>query len=150
MPRISSSEYLMRRLLLRAAWLDHPVLFTILPPNKQWEVHAYFRPSQDLGDEELLECRRITNKTNPGLAQQASRSYARLVDLFHRIDSLAKGDDITFNQIFMQLIPAVQLPKQKQRLKVAVLVKPEPNLRLLARALIALDGEIQAKLSKAA
>ncbi|WAC90165.1 hypothetical protein [Mycobacterium sp. Aquia_213] len=77
-------------------------------------MHRFYQPASDLTESELLVHRRAVKVADPSLPQRAGRAYAR----FSRGDTMLVGGN--------------------QGIIVRSVVRPEPDLRLLVKAAIAI------------
>ncbi len=124
-PRLSNQQYLERHHGLRQFWLHDQSKFGCLTVSQQWDLHAYFVPSKDVTDEELLEHRQVTTKEQPSLPHQAGKAFAALT---------GRGPQT--------YAPDVSGPGP-HRLHVSAVANPELDTDALARALLQLVRERQ-------
>jgi|SRR5579871_6602408 len=75
MPRLNNERYYQRHCWLRQLWLNHERRFSVLRPSEQWDIHAYYRPSEKLTKKELIKHRRKVSKEHPALPHRASKAY---------------------------------------------------------------------------
>jgi hypothetical protein len=54
MPRLTNDRYYQCHQLLRQLWLKHEGRFGLLMPSQQWDVHDYYRPSEEIDQLELI------------------------------------------------------------------------------------------------
>jgi hypothetical protein len=126
MPRLSNTEYLHMRQFLRDHWRSNQALFSTLSPNDQWLLHAYFRPSEALTNQALLQHRADITEKRPGLPQQAGRAYAKFCA---QAAALARTRA-------KQPVPASTRHRGAYNLSVQSVVRPEPDVQKLVKALI--------------
>lgn len=122
MPRLKKHHYVARHRWLRRLWLEHEARFGVLSPAEQWDVHAYYKPSYDLSESELLKHRRSITSERPTLPARASKVFKVLVDPTADPSRAAM----------------VQTSESGRRIRVTGVVRPEPDLEQLARALLML------------
>lgn len=60
MPRLNNQRYYQRHLLLRKIWQQQQPRFALLSHQQQWDIHAYYKPSEQLADAELVKHRQIS------------------------------------------------------------------------------------------
>jgi hypothetical protein len=78
MPRLTIKQYLEQRARLRASWQRRKAEpFASLSAGDQLYLYAYFAPTQEFTDEELLDHRSTITERYPALPQQAGRAYRR-------------------------------------------------------------------------
>jgi hypothetical protein len=128
-PRLSNAEYLKRHQVLKRAWFEFEGRhFAYLSSREQWDLHAYYQPSKDLTDEELLEHRRKIAKDELSLPARAGKAWANLV----------AGRDTGATRSF----------DGKRWITLRAIVKPEIDVKLLSRALVELaKQEAQAEVA---
>jgi hypothetical protein len=78
MPRLSDRQYLKAYRQLRRFWLHDSSIFSYLSSAEQWQSHAFFQPSHELTDQELLGHRVTITGERPSLPHQAGRALAKL------------------------------------------------------------------------
>ncbi len=122
MPRLSNQQYLQRHHVLRELWLNNQPQFARVGVSQQWELHAYFLPSKDLTDKELLEHRQAITKEDRSLPHKAGKAFAAL-------RSPRK--------------PRSRSDMQSHQLGVYAVAKPELDMHQLTEALLALVREIK-------
>lgn len=113
MPRLTNANFLKIHSQLRLFWLHDQVQFAELTPAEQWNLRAYFQPAKDLTDQQLLVHRKVVTWHRPTLPHQAGKALA----------NLWRGPSMS---------------SIGQRLAVLGVVRPEPDIHKLARALKAL------------
>jgi hypothetical protein len=122
MPRLTHDTYTDQRERLCEVWNFIEREFALLKPHEQWDLHRFYAISEDMTDAELRLHRRLVKQVDPSLPQRAGRAYAKL----------QRGD---WSQ-------AVTVSMTKGRtLTVRSIVKPKPDPRQYARALIQLSME---------
>lgn len=119
-------------------WQRYPSAFAILTPKAQWEVHDFYQPSKELTKEQLLAHRRQISRERPSLPAAAGKHFDILNDYFRSDRELPKTE------------PSLDRSESAQgagnrQVRVRALVRPEPNLKLLASALVDLAIELNAK-----
>lgn len=116
MPRLTPSTYLIHHQQLKTVWETHQYWFAALSPNDQWALHQFYKPSVNLTATELLAHRRAVTAADPSLPHRAGRAYAKLShgERSRAIAGTASSRAITVRSV----------------------VRPEPDLRLLAKVYI--------------
>lgn len=74
MPRLTDKQYLEYRKFLRRLWLHRQEAYSYLTPTQQWQIHDYFRPSEELTTEQLLQHRKDIAAKRPSLPHQVGRT----------------------------------------------------------------------------
>jgi hypothetical protein len=74
MSRLSNTAYLRFRAYLHAVWESRRPAFSLISTADQYDLHQYFRPSEDLTPAEQLEHRRVVSREQPSLPQRAGRA----------------------------------------------------------------------------
>ena len=126
MPRFTNKEYLQRHEVARRIWQQYRGKFGDLSVNQQWDLHDFYRPSEELTAEALIEHRRRVSRERPSLAALANKAYKILVD--------------PNPPTAVSVTPAAAVGS-KRAIRVRAIVRPTPDLRKLARALIELAEE---------
>jgi hypothetical protein len=122
MPRLNNDRYIRRHRWLRQLWLQQLTAFSWLRPNQQWDIHDYYRPSEELTREQLLEDRQEIARKRPGLAQRASKALL----------------------ILAGRAPSPKLPVSKagkRQIMVRALVRPQIDIERLARAFVSMANQ---------
>ncbi|HEY4963492.1 MAG TPA: hypothetical protein VIH90_02230 [Candidatus Saccharimonadales bacterium] len=133
MPRLTNQEYLQRHLTLQVLWKDYKIVFGIVSPNAQWNLHRYYQTKLDLQDSELLARRKSLQQAEPSLAQRAGKTFRRIDVVARYALEESKGDTIAFSRSIMGLTPARTV--SKRRIRISAVLKQEPDLIALTRAL---------------
>jgi hypothetical protein len=132
MPRLTNRHYLEIHYHIRSVWLDNPHPLTALSPKEQWDIHRYFMPDEGLSDDDLLTHRRRVTQFEPKTPQRAGRAYAHLLRAIKEEQ---------------EFLPVLRPPRKKYQrveageLTVRAVMRPVPDAKLLARALIDLAME---------
>jgi hypothetical protein len=106
--------------------------YAYLTSTEQWQLHDYFQPSKYLADTELLEHRKKISKERPSLPHQAGRALAKLERHAARL-AVQHAKPAALSQ------PVQHQRRGKDRvITVRSVVRPEPDLKLLARAIVML------------
>ena len=143
MPRLSSALYYERYRFLRTAWLEFDSLYTVLLVHQQWELHAYYQPSKPLTKTELLEHRKVISQQQPALAAKAGKHFDLLYRCFRMAYAAAAGDEKKFRRSITRLSRQRVLDgKGDRRVRVRALANPEPDIKMLARALVRLAEQL--------
>lgn len=109
---------------LRQLWLDHQDVFSYLSPERQWQLHDYFKPDKDFSDGELLEHYLQAAKERPDLPAQACEALAEL-------QHILRGGKPAFEPVS---VPNEKYGKRQGRLTVRALVRPEIDYDKIALA----------------
>jgi hypothetical protein len=118
-----------RHQLLREVWLDDRSRFGGLTVNQEWDLHAYYVPSKELTDGELLQHRSAVTNERPSLPSKASKPYQALM--------AGTAHAVSYG-------PVITKAKLKgYRLVVRGVARPEPDFKKVAQALLELAREQQ-------
>jgi hypothetical protein len=130
MSRLTARQYLKAHDQLRRLWLRDPALFAEISPTDQWLLHDFFKPDRDLTDLELLGHRDVITQQRPSLPHQAGRSLNRFWDATARVavKRVARAK--------APAAPAERVRQADRQLVVKSLVKPEIDVKKLARAFL--------------
>jgi len=129
MPRLTNQRYVDIHHLLRRDWLENPALYAYLTPNEQWVLHDFFQPYKALTDAELVKHRQSVSRQAPSLPHRAGRALRR----FERT-----GEAIDRWRAQAIVRPAATNHKRLDlsSIKVWALVRPEIDVKMLAKACI--------------
>lgn len=105
MPRVTPSTHYQRYTFLRAAWLEFPKLYVLLPLEAQWQVHEFYQPSQEFTQDELTAHIKALSETKPALVHQVGKHFRLLETVFTVISEQL---DITKEDGYRMLGAAVQ------------------------------------------
>jgi hypothetical protein len=136
MSRLSNQLYFERYQFLMTMWLEVRDLYTVLWPNEQWELHAFYQPLKELSEAEFVEHRTSIQKMEPGLASKAGRHFKVLYESYRVAFAYSEGDEQRFRGAISQMSrqrPRHETPGKRQ-VSVRLLVHPEPDLKMLASA----------------
>ncbi len=78
MPRISNSIYLERHKFLAHAWEHYQVLFSVLRPTEQRELHCFYATTKSLDRLDPLRHRKAVTKSDPSLPHRTGKSFVRV------------------------------------------------------------------------
>lgn len=138
MPRLTAKRYLYARDQLRRFWLTDEGLYAELTPTEQWQLHDYFQPGKDWPAEQLLKHRAQITKERPSLPHQAGRALSKFQERVAQVALLrVRGAK--------RPIAAGRPSRGERHLEVKAVVRPEPDLKKLSRALIAVALERQVR-----
>lgn len=151
MPRLTIKDYLAHRRLLIEEWFDRDaVAFDDVPLQAQHDLHDFYAPTELFSDAEALKHRAVVAKAFPSLPQKAGRA----------LQTLLLGRELRAQRL-VAAREATHLPSKRttksRGVRIAAVVRPKPDLRLLAKAIVELsvsdaDGsllrELQARAEK--
>ena len=105
-------------------------MFAEISPTDQLLLHDYFKPDKGWSDLELLQHKEKVTKEHPSLPHQAGRALSRFWDVTTQLAMrrVAKAK--------APVAPAKRLPQSQRRITVKPLVKPEIDVKKLARAYV--------------
>lgn len=87
MPRLTNQSYLLQCHQDRDHWHDESKnAFFLLTPAEQWALFAYFAPSEQHTDDELIIHREDISFLDSSLPQRAGRALSRLRAVSKRIE----------------------------------------------------------------
>jgi len=127
-PRLSPNDYLKAYKHLRYLWLNQSNVYSYLRPTEQWQLHKFFRPSEELSKEELLQHRKDITIKNPSLPHQAGKALKEFDQVMH---SKVKARGVTG-------LKTQAIVRGNRSVQVRSLVRPQIDIPRLARALIEL------------
>jgi hypothetical protein len=125
--RITLESHYRRRSLLVLLWNEAPRIYGLLSPAHQWELHRFYQPDRMVDFDEFALHIAALKRTEPSLVNRVGKHFAKLESFY-----LASGTELS-------KLRGGQYPlaRTKRRVVAAGIVRPEPNLRMLARALLA-------------
>ena len=130
MPRLTDKQYLKYRKFLRRLWLRHQNAYSHLTPTQQWQIHAYFRPDEELTTEQLLAHRKDITTQQPSLPHQAGRAIKEFGQMLRgKAKSRATVTSSTNKR------------GQTSTIRVRSIARPKIDTRRLAKALIELENQ---------
>ena len=131
MPRLTSKDYLAQRRLLIKEWCERDAIaFGEVPLQGQHDLHDFYAPTEPLSDADALEHRVAMAKAFPSLPQKAGRALQALLlgrEVHRQRMADRKAVSATLNR-----------PPRGRGVYIAAVARQEPDLRLLAKALIGL------------
>jgi hypothetical protein len=152
MPRLSNDQYLFRHDFLYRLWTDERLLFRLLTPTQQRNLHRYYLPAMEVSDDHLLAHRRQLDRDQPSLGIRAGKSFALLQQDFngacdtYGLDAVIAGCAIP---AFMsqRKVESGRMTLRKgcngpRQVSVSSLMLPEPDIDLLAKALLRLAEQL--------
>lgn len=120
MPRLTHATYCHQRQMLRRVWDERSELYGRLSSREQQALHRFFIPTIEASDAELRKHRKDVTAENPSLPHRAGRAYSRM----------ERGEQS----------PQMRQPVRKGRhIYVEPVLRPEPDLRLLSKAVIMIE-----------
>lgn len=140
MPRLTNQRYLDLALM----WRTDDFTYGTLSPNEQWDLHAYFVPYKSLTEAELLEHRKRISKEQPSLPQRAGRAAEHFKRNYYKVREARRREAQEALERTAARAAAGKksnyrtAPKPKGPLKVYALVNPEIDVKMLAKACIAI------------
>lgn len=79
MPRVSQYHHYQRHLELRELWLKQRRAYGTLTIEHQLEVHRFYRPSEDLDQDELIQHIKSVRAQEHSLPNRVGKHYRRLL-----------------------------------------------------------------------
>jgi hypothetical protein len=140
MPRLTDQHHLQTHRQLKRFWEHAKSAYGHLTPTEQWQLHDFYQPSKDLTDIELLKHRNEITIKRPSLPQQAGRALAKLYAA--AAYGAARGVRL---RATATIKPAKRTIHRVRAVQVYGVVKPEPDLKKLARALVQIAIDMQNK-----
>jgi hypothetical protein len=131
MPRLTDRQYLKYRKFLRRLWLNREAAYSNLSPTQQGQIHSYFRPSEELTNEQLLQHRKDITTKYPSLPHQVGRTIKEFGQILR---GKAKVRATTKPY-------ANATGKGTRRIRVQGIRRPKTDLPRLARALIEMERQ---------
>lgn len=117
MPRLNTPTYLNHHHQLKELWLIDQSAFSYLSPSDQLALHKYFQFASEMTQAELIAHRRNVHALDPSLPHRAGRAYAKLL----------RGEEAQ--------VPYTEV-SDGRRISVRPVMRPEPDLHMLAKACI--------------
>lgn len=159
MPRINSTEQYRRHDVLKMIWRDHPKLYGILPAHQQWRLHRYYQPTINCNQIELDEHRSAATTIEPSLAHEAGKSFRQLERLYRIAIEFSQHTGAPLDDCLNAVIQHVVLRRSKVVLPgttatnprviyVVGVTRPEPDAKLLTKALRQLACDVSEKKSR--
>jgi hypothetical protein len=84
MPRLTSNDYLAIRNQLILLWKNNQSRLGTVSGSDQSALHSFFRPADQLADDEALAHRARITEAHPSLPQRAGRAYRHLQNPVHQ------------------------------------------------------------------
>ncbi len=136
MPRITYISFWERHDTLKHAWEICQTLFAVIPHAQQLDVHQYYRPTEDLTDEQLREHWKTIGTQDKSLPNRASKAFLRMKRIYGRAFDNAHGDVQTFNRLLYAVSrDSVMKPPKRNQVPVMGVARPQPDVQKLAMAL---------------
>ena len=120
-PRLTNQSYLQQRTHLRECWIGRRALYGKLTASQQWDLHAFFRPTEDFTDDEAIAHRVHLSKVRPSMPHRAGKAYR------------------AFEEVERAAVPARAGTRSRTSDKVIhvrSVVRPEPDFAKLVRGLM--------------
>jgi hypothetical protein len=146
MPRITINQQYRRYSLLRLLWIDAPKIYSLLRPAQQWELHEFYQSSRHVDFDEFELHISNLQTSSPSLCSRAGKHFRVLETAYLKLRSqgVDLSDQIAFSQALTpRLIESgtatigqvkSNRTTKPRHISVTSVARPEPNLRLLARA----------------
>ena len=131
-------QYLRIHKRLRRFWFRAKSVYSYLTPNEQWQLHDFYRPSEELSDEQLTVHRVEITKARPALPHQAVRALEKL-------DAAAANWALkAVRPREPALSPARRKGsgRRKHNLVIRSIVRPKIDIKKLSRAIILLAEDL--------
>jgi len=123
MPRLTDQTYLSNYDALRDGYLRGGQSFIRLDPHEQWALFGFYQHHEWHSRKELLSYRREISRLNPSLPQRAGKAFQHWQQLRNEA-----------------VVTPTQVQPAKRRnstdFSLAFQVRPEPDVKLLAHAII--------------
>lgn len=131
MPHLDDDTYWERRLLLCSDWATGGPALSRLTPTKQWLLHAFYLPSKPLRRSAVAEHRRRIVTRDRDLPRRASVAFQEFLDAQEAVDH----DRRTAPPVSPRRGPT-RGRRGRDETRLRNLVRPEPDAKLLAQALL--------------
>ena len=138
MPRQPDKQYLKIHKRLKRFWFKAQRVYSYLTSNEQWQLHDYYRPSEDLSEDQLITHRAEITKARPALPHQAARALEKL-------DAAAANWALkAVRPREPALSPARRKGsgRRKHNLVIRSIVRPKIDIKKLSRAIILLAEDM--------
>jgi hypothetical protein len=152
MPRVTSLEHYRRYQFLHTAWSGFSILYTLFPIEQQWQIHDFYQPSKDLTQDELLIHITRLKETRPALVNQVGKHVRLMMKVFHNVSkdlNVSEADQtMALSAVIRQVAPApissvtASSSKDRGRLSVRAVARPEIDMKKLTRAFVMLAEEM--------
>lgn len=131
MPRLTTQDYLTHRRLLIEEWFEHDAnAFAEVPFQAQHDLHDFYAPTEPLSDAEALKHRTAMTEAYPALPQKAGRAFQTLLAVRERKAQRVVRTDVPR--------AAPRGDARTRGVRIAAVVRPTPDVPLLAKALLRL------------
>jgi hypothetical protein len=109
----------------------------VFPFDQQRDVHAYYQPTQDLSDAELLIYRRVITKEQPSLPARASKAFSQMERSYVWASKRAEGSDTKLRKLIGEMALHTSSSSAGGRhVATAAVVNPNFDTQRLARILV--------------
>lgn len=135
MPRLSDRDYLLNYDTLRNEFLHGSQALRFLEPHEQWVLFDFYQHYEQLTPAELLDHRRKVSQRSPPLPQRAGKAFRHWQQVCDMQAQRRKEQ------------PPVQAKRRpsSRNVSLAFQVRPEPDVKQLARAFILLAKHLNQK-----
>lgn len=133
-----AKAFLYRYRFLHMLWLGFPFYFTTVSFNDQRALHDYYRPAEELTDDQLLNHRARMADERPGLAARAGKAFRHLEVLYLRLTKEAGGNPERLQALLLNHTHGSygKPDKKGRRLKVVGLARPTIDTKAMAQSLM--------------
>lgn len=157
MPRLTNVEFIRRHKLLAELWNDATLqnLFSSLKVSEQMDLHQYYQTLNTGAEAELVKTCKTINSASGSLPQRAGRAYSRLQEVYIN-GATTLGVRVTddLEKSVSQVSRAYrrhqrvsgrtsQSRSYKQHHQIKTLMRPDIDLKTLAKILFALAVDIE-------
>lgn len=133
MPRLTNPTYLRTYFWLSGQIAQDRMTLSCLSPTEQSYLHAYFRPTEAISAPDLLAHRKSITRQRPSLPQSAGRALRKLQDHQTALVELPASS------------PAPATKSSHRRIVVHSVIRPEPDIERMAKALLRAAEDLKRK-----
>lgn len=135
---------LYRHQFLHMLWsTDLKRAFLILTLSEQSAVHSFYRPAENLTEQELLDHLKAVRTKHPNLPQRAGKAYRKIEKTYLEAMHVANGDAALFDAFMRERqASAVSWTRRGQRITLTPQLRPEIDAKRIARAVYDLALEL--------
>lgn len=159
MSRVTLAEHYRRHQFVRMLFDETKlqVLFALVDPGKQYELHDYYATDKDFDEGEYEAYRRDRDLVDPSLANRAGKHFKAVEDAFIEASRrLGVTDEQRRRAVEASGVQSQYVaqrshsnsrtpgrPARNRNFSIVAIAKPTPDFQKLARALIAEARELQ-------